>query len=210
MLLAVVQEGTATKADLETFKVAGKSGTARRTSLNTGYKAGNYTATFVGLFPAEDPQYVVLVKLDSPSGSRYAGGDIAAPVTRIVLRAALAARDAALDREGLAAAAPRAVASVSDSVGGDTADREVASPALEPVPVSQTLTLPLKPKAKPQAAESRIVPNVDGLSLRAAVAALHSRGFQVRIVNGPSMTTLPAAGTVAAPGSIVQLGYSRE
>ncbi|HEV7836709.1 MAG TPA: penicillin-binding protein 2, partial [Gemmatimonadaceae bacterium] len=66
MLLAVVQEGTATKADLATFEVAGKSGTARRTSQNSGYTAGNYTASFVGLFPGNDPQYVVLVKLDNP------------------------------------------------------------------------------------------------------------------------------------------------
>ena len=104
MLLSVVQEGTATKADLATFDVAGKSGTARRTSQNAGYTAGNYTASFVGLFPGNDPQYVVLVKLDSPKGAHYAGGDIAAPVTQIVLRAALAARNAALDRSDLAAA----------------------------------------------------------------------------------------------------------
>src|SRR6266480_2264968 len=103
MLLAVVQEGTATKADLATFDVAGKSGTARRTTQNAGYTAGNYTASFVGLFPGNDPQYVVLVKLDSPKGRHYAGGDIAAPVTQIVLRAALAARDAALNRRDLAA-----------------------------------------------------------------------------------------------------------
>src|SRR5256714_9005086 len=45
MLLAVVQEGTATKADLSTFDVAGKSGTARRTSENLGYTAGNYPAS---------------------------------------------------------------------------------------------------------------------------------------------------------------------
>jgi cell division protein FtsI (penicillin-binding protein 3) len=103
MLLSVVQEGTATKADLETFDVAGKSGTARRTTGAAGYTTGNYTASFVGLFPAKDPQYVVLVKLDSPKGAHYAGGDIAAPVTRVVLRAALASRDAALNRDELAA-----------------------------------------------------------------------------------------------------------
>ncbi|MFL5488148.1 MAG: peptidoglycan D,D-transpeptidase FtsI family protein, partial [Gemmatimonadaceae bacterium] len=120
MLLAVVQEGTATKADLATFEVAGKSGTARRTTPNAGYTNGNYTASFVGLFPGNDPQYVVLVKLDSPQGAHYAGGDIAAPVSRIVLRAALAARDAALDREGLAA-------SEKSVVGGEDAPREAES-----------------------------------------------------------------------------------
>src|SRR3954469_13121403 len=114
MLLAVVQEGTATKADLATFDVAGKSGTARRTSGSAGYTPGNYTASFVGLFPGNDPQYVVLVKLDSPKGAHYAGGDIAAPVTQVVLRAALAARDAALDRHDLAASEKTVLAKKED------------------------------------------------------------------------------------------------
>src|SRR4051812_48793854 len=115
MLLAVVKQGTATRADLATFEVAGKSGTARRTSTNAGYTAGSYTASFVGLFPGNDPQYVVLVMLDSPKGAHYAGGDIAAPVTRVVLRAALASRDAALDRDELAASEKNAVTRAADA-----------------------------------------------------------------------------------------------
>jgi cell division protein FtsI (penicillin-binding protein 3) len=211
MLLAVVREGTATKADLETFSVAGKSGTARRTSLKAGYTAGNYTASFVGLFPAEDPQYVVLVKLDSPTGAHYAGGDIAAPVTRIVLRAALAARDAALNRESLATAPSESVTAQRRNANGDTSGGARDSTAAEPAPVtSHLVSLPLKAKPKPSAGAPRIVPSVEGLSLRAAVSMLHSRGFQVRIVNAPSMTTAPAAGSVANPGTVIQLGYSRE
>lgn len=210
MLLAVVQEGTATKADLETFAVAGKSGTARRTSLNAGYTAGNYTASFVGLFPAEDPQYVVLVKLDSPSGSHYAGGDIAAPVTRIVLRAALAARDAALNRESLATAAPAPATLVRNGTERDTSVAAAESTALAPAPVAAHLIqLPLKPRPKAAALAPRIVPGVGELSLRAAVATLHSRGFRVRLINAASMTTWPAAGTVAPAGSIVELGSPR-
>src|SRR3954468_7508069 len=127
MLLAVVQEGTATKADLATFDVAGKSGTARRTSRDEGYTTGNYTASFVGLFPGNDPQYVVLVKLDSPQGAHYAGGDIAAPVTQIVLRAALSARDAALNREGLAASEKSTVPQTADRLPGKSASGPVAT-----------------------------------------------------------------------------------
>ena len=210
MLLAVVREGTATKADLETFAVAGKSGTARRTSLNAGYTAGNYTASFVGLFPAEDPQYVVLVKLDSPSGSRYAGGDIAAPVTRIVLRAALAARDAALDREGLLAAGESAAAPASRQRSADTSIKS-AERVSEPVPPSSYVVhLPPKPKPAPAVRPPRMIPDVAGLTLRGAVRALHARGFQVRVVTAATMSTSPAAGAIAAAGSVVHLGYPRE
>jgi cell division protein FtsI (penicillin-binding protein 3) len=72
-----------------------------------GYEAGSYTASFVGLFPAEAPQIVILVKLDDPSGAYY-GGRTAAPVTKVVLEAAIAARDAALDRRRLAEVPKRA------------------------------------------------------------------------------------------------------
>ena len=231
MLLAVVQEGTATKADLQTFDVAGKSGTARRTSQNAGYTAGNYTASFVGLFPGKDPQYVVLVKLDSPKGKHYAGGDIAAPVTQIVLRAALAARDAALNREDLAASEKTVIAKADDnssgkssSIAANASAREVSrdpaehvdaatydpSDNLKPRDASEgtrsfTVDLPATPRSAPIAVAPRPVPDVKGLSVREAVRALHAAGFRVRLSTAPASGTLPAAGTIAAPESIVQL-----
>ena len=233
MLLAVVQEGTATKADLATFDVAGKSGTARRTSENAGYTTGNYTASFVGLFPGNDPQYVVLVKLDSPKGAHYAGGDIAAPVTRIVLRAALAARDAALDREGLAASeksvpgyaaargtgadessAPKVVRNVRrdateslDRAAYDPSDN-MAPRAVPEETSSYLVDLPASPRlatAPRLPIAPRPIPDVRRLSVREAVRALHSAGFRVRVVTASSTGTLPAAGTMAAPGTLVQL-----
>jgi cell division protein FtsI (penicillin-binding protein 3) len=209
MLLAVVQEGTATKADLQTFDVAGKSGTARRTSQNAGYTKGNYTASFVGLFPGKDPQYVVLVKLDSPTGSHYGGGDIAAPVTRIVLRAALAARDAALNREDLAASEKTAVAKAPENVHPADFDPSgnLSSHSRESTEgtTSYFVALPSSPRAAPIVVAPRAVPDVKGFSIREAVRALHAAGFKVRIANGPTPGTLPVAGTVATPGTIVQL-----
>jgi cell division protein FtsI (penicillin-binding protein 3) len=230
MLLAVVQEGTATKADLSTFEVAGKSGTARRTSTNEGYTAGNYTASFVGLFPGNDPQYVVLVKLDSPKGGHYAGGDIAAPVTRIVLRAALAARNAALNREDLAASEKEALAQ-SESDGAKKVDavsnaklaRSDADRPTKPNPESYdpnrnigardqdepiapyVVDLPAAKRPPSAPTTPRAVPDVRGLSVRQAVRTLHSAGFRVRLLSAASSGTSPAAGTMAPPGTIVQL-----
>lgn len=222
MLLEVVKEGTATKADLQNFEVAGKSGTARRTSGRAGYVKGSYTASFVGLFPGNDPQYVVLVKLDSPKGGHYGGGDIAAPVSRIVLRAALSARDAALNREDLAwseknkdstgdatAKSPGSVGKRSDptvhvdpssfdpggNLGGSASDGTR----------SYFVDLPSAPKAATIAVTPRAVPDVRGLPLREAVHALHAAGFNVRIVASSSAGTSPAAGAMAPAGSLVQL-----
>ena len=235
MLLGVVRDGTATKADLATFDVAGKSGTARRTSGNTGYTAGNYTASFVGLFPGNDPQYVVLVKLDSPKGAHYAGGDIAAPVTRVVLRAALAARDAALDREDLAASEKSVVAqSEAGAAGGTTLapearvserkddrperprrdsydpNRNVSRDNTSEGTSRYVVELPAPLKAAPIAISPRAVPEVRGLSVREAVRALHSAGFRVRLVGTGPGGTSPAAGTLAAPGTLVQLSRPLE
>jgi cell division protein FtsI (penicillin-binding protein 3) len=223
MLLAVVQEGTATKADLQNFEVAGKSGTARRTSGNAGYTKGNYTASFVGLFPGNDPQYVVLVKLDSPKGSHYGGGDIAAPVTSIVLRAALSARDAALNRGDLVSSerAPqpadgdRSTKSKSPVYRSDPADH-VDPSSFDPGgnlgdasngdgTHSYSVDLPAASKAPATAIGPRVVPDVRGLPLREAVRALHRAGFKVRIGGSLVSGTSPSAGTVAAPGTLVQL-----
>jgi cell division protein FtsI (penicillin-binding protein 3) len=215
MLLAVVQEGTATKADLQTFDVAGKSGTARRTSRSVGYVAGNYTASFVGLFPGRDPQYVVLVKLDNPTGKHYAGGDIAAPVTQIVLRAALAARDAALNREDLASSEKTPIGSISRQVSRDPTEHIDAasydpSDNLRPRDVAEgtksyLIDLPAARIAAPVAIAPRAVPDVRGLSVRQAVSALHGAGFRVRLSAGSTSGTSPAAGTISPPGIIVQL-----
>jgi hypothetical protein len=222
-----------------TFEVAGKSGTARRTSQNAGYTAGNYTASFVGLFPGNDPQYVVLVKLDSPNGAHYAGGEIAAPVTQIVLRAALAARDAALDRGGLAASEKSTLANAAEHPAGSSgsvakpgiaqARRNDATQPLErasydpsdnlsPRPQEETtasyvIDLPASPKSaapSPAIIAPRPIPDVRRLSIREAVRALHGAGFRVRIVAAPSSGTRPTAGTMAPPGSMVQLSRPLE
>ncbi|MDP9178130.1 MAG: penicillin-binding transpeptidase domain-containing protein [Gemmatimonadota bacterium] len=218
MLLGVVESGTATRADLATYLLGGKSGTARRTVQGKGYVLGNYTASFVGLFPADKPQYVVLVKLDSPRQAYY-GGEIAAPVTKVILRAALAARDAALDRSELAsverlrrvtgsadtlaeagAAAVQAPTSSNDGSMGVGEEEAAARGAV-------TIALPHVSRAKSIDQSERPVPDVSGLALRDAVRALHHSGFRVRLMPQRGTATLPPAGTPLAAGSVVKLQH---
>lgn len=231
LLAAVVDSGTATSATLTTYEVGGKSGTAR---LNTGrgYEGGAYTASFVALFPAEAPQLVVLVKLDRPRGVYY-GGAAAGPVSKAVLEAALAARDAALDRGELVqrarvgatrrpseptrllAAGHRAATGRTTASAGEAAPPEADlaglgndSPGLalaQPVLFDLTVDPPPAPAA---AAGLRTVPDVSGLPLRAAVRLLHGAGFRVRLVSGVS-GTVPEAGVQAPVGSAVRLGAAR-
>ena len=81
----VVLNGTATNAQVNGVRVAGKTGTAKKTGTN-GYNSGKYRASFTGFFPAEDPQVALIILMDEPSSSIY-GGQTAAPVfQRIVDR----------------------------------------------------------------------------------------------------------------------------
>src|SRR5881296_989281 len=104
LLRGVVERGTGTEAALTNFPVAAKTGTARRV-VNGRYAAGEYTASFAALFPADQPQLVLVVKIDNPHKGSYFAAQTAAPVTRSMLEQALAARTVALDRARLSTAA---------------------------------------------------------------------------------------------------------
>ncbi|MBB5351946.1 cell division protein FtsI/penicillin-binding protein 2 [Haloferula luteola] len=91
-LITVVEKGgTATAAAVPGFKVAGKTGTARRVK-NGGYQVGHYTVSFVGMMPAENPEFVCLVVVDDPrpgDGMAIGGGSVAAPIfSKIAARVA--------------------------------------------------------------------------------------------------------------------------
>ncbi|HUF65942.1 MAG TPA: penicillin-binding transpeptidase domain-containing protein [Gemmatimonadaceae bacterium] len=233
MLLNVVDSGTAMKADLVNYEVGGKSGTARRV-VGGRYAQGRYTASFVGVFPVNAPQYVVLVKLDDPQGAIY-GGQTAAPLTRVVLEAALAARDAALDRLSLAAAnrgtldsfvavrrtsdgrdAPNAVSKATPlPVAAPPAGTLMAAlPAVRPpreLPPETTRTFDV-PVALVRASgvrggsRPRPVPEVTGAPVRDAVRMLHDAGFRVVLERGAPGRVVPAPGTMLDPGALVRVG----
>lgn len=209
LLREVVTEGTATSADLATFEVAGKSGTARRTTADgRGYAAGAYTASFVGLFPADAPQYVILVKLDNPSGTYY-GGRTAAPLTKVVLEAAIAARDAALDRTALAAAPKRVAPSMAPQVDSLRAVAEAEAEEAQDAP-AYVVELGTPREAGPVMVRGEhVVPDVGGLPTRAAVRSLHRAGFRVQLVRGSRAAQAPAAGTRLRGGSLVRIGAER-
>jgi cell division protein FtsI (penicillin-binding protein 3) len=90
ILEGVVKEGgTGTLAALEEWRVAGKTGTARKPdNVRGGYKPGAYVGSFIGFAPAERPAVVVAVVIDEPTRGYY-GGSVAAPVFREVTSTAL-------------------------------------------------------------------------------------------------------------------------
>ncbi len=97
--MAVQPGGTAPKAQIPGYRVAGKTGTAHKQSGGT-YAANRYVSSFVGFAPVSAPRLVIAVMIDEPSAGQHYGGTVAAPVfSRVMgeaLRALLVAPDAPL------------------------------------------------------------------------------------------------------------------
>lgn len=90
MLEAVVKEGgTGQMAQIEGYKIAGKTGTAQKAkSYGKGYSKDKYVASFMGFVPSEDPKVAILVVVDEPKGIKY-GGVVAAPVFKKIAQRSL-------------------------------------------------------------------------------------------------------------------------
>jgi cell division protein FtsI (penicillin-binding protein 3) len=214
LLSGVVAHGTAVDADMVTYRLAGKTGTPRRT-VDGRYAPMEYNPNFVGIFPAEAPQLVVVVKLGSPRSSIY-GGQTAAPMTKAILEAALAARDAALNRSALSARGAAAQAGTARRPVATARRNEETRREILPDTGSRSVVLELAGQPQDHVngvsrRELRAVPDVRGMTLRNAVRSLHSAGFRVQLARGapPSTATEPAAGVLASPGSLVRLRHNR-
>jgi cell division protein FtsI (penicillin-binding protein 3) len=90
LMRLVVEKGTGRRADALGYLVGGKTGTAEKSSTG-GYHRKALLSSFVGMFPVDDPRYVVFALLNEPKGNKkthgYAtGGWVAAPIVRRVVR----------------------------------------------------------------------------------------------------------------------------
>lgn len=83
LLEKVVSEGSAGRAFIEGYEIAGKTGTAQKVDPETGtYGAGKYISSFVGFAPASDPKVSIFISIDEPSAGEYYAGVITTPVAR--------------------------------------------------------------------------------------------------------------------------------
>jgi len=149
MMEKVVSEGGGKKAKVKGYHFAGKTGTAEKLKDNgSGYSAGRYVASFVGFGPVEDPKVVILVVIDDPKGIYY-GGEIAAPVAGDIL---------------------------GQIMRHLNIRPQIANEPLLPAPHLQSSELGLKPQGQVPTGKM-VVPNVLGMSMRAAGESLNKLGF---------------------------------
>ncbi|AEI68984.1 penicillin-binding protein [Corallococcus macrosporus] len=189
----VVKGGTAPKAAMEDYRVAGKTGTAQKADpVARGY-SDKRIASFVGVVPAESPRAVILVVVDEPKTDVY-GGLVAAPAFKEIATAAMA---------HLAVPPSRTVAP------------EVAVAAVSPAPAAA------KPGAKaPGAARTALadavtetpepgtvrVPDLQGEVGREAVVKLLAAALEPQVLgSGRVVSQTPAAGSLVEKGARVTL-----
>ncbi len=84
----VTADGTGLRAAVRGYRVAGKTGTAWKSTAG-GYSSDKYMAVFGGVVPASNPRLAAVVVIDEPSNGKYYGGEVAAPVFSSVMAGAL-------------------------------------------------------------------------------------------------------------------------
>ena len=92
MMLAVVEEGTGTNAQIEGVEVCGKTGTAEKVNENgIGYSEGRSITSFMGFAPYDDPRIAIIIVVDEPKGKERTiwGGTVAAPVFKNIMEYSL-------------------------------------------------------------------------------------------------------------------------
>lgn len=148
MLEEVVQmDGTGTQARIEGVRMAGKTGTAQKASPTGGY-GNEYVASFISIFPADKPRYLVFMLVDEPQAGHY-GGVLVAPEVRNV------------GVQLLTSSGMLAEPSEAPSVAQAPARRFAA-------PVRHVESL---------AADSETMPNLQGATVREALEVLVGKGI---------------------------------
>lgn len=212
---AVVTEGTGRIAFKDMpFTIGGKTGTAHVADGGIKYSAGVYQASFVGYFPANDPQYTCIVVIRSkPHAALHYGGTLAGPVFKEI-----ATKIYAMYVEKKS---PHLYAAKKDSsvffYAGATADIKNVYQSLN-IPYSDSaraggyssvFATDYRPVIKTLPSASQLMPNVKGMGLKDALFLLENLGVKVMVKGrGKVSAQSVAPGTALRNGMDVVLNLS--
>jgi cell division protein FtsI (penicillin-binding protein 3) len=194
MLESVVEPGgTAPKARLDEYRVAGKTGTAQKVDPLAGGYSDKRIASFVGLVPAEAPRAVILVVIDEPKTDVY-GGLVAAPVFKEIAQQAMPLL-------GVPPSRPAAVALPAPAAVARPARREKSAvvAAIERLEEMDAITEAM--------GEGTVrVPDLRGQSGRVAVTMLLGAALMPQLSgSGLVVAQRPAAGSLVERGTRISL-----
>ena len=160
LFLGVVKVGTGKKAYMKGFNVAGKSGTSQK--LINGKHSNKYYASFVAFFPAENPEFLCLIIVDNPDTYLSYGGEVAAPIVKNIFTRIVDSN-------------PRLIASSPPRKIEKAMEEQLNTERAEPKLTSLSSVRYIRTQKK--SVRKDLMPNVKGLSLRAALKILGERNL---------------------------------
>ncbi len=187
LMEGVVERGTARYLNNSPFKIAGKTGTAQIASGSQGYNKTNYTASFVGYFPASKPRYSCIVVVSNPSSGKIYGGAVAAPVFKEIADKVYATRldiheeDEKVDKShALLAFHEKLInkadaANLSKGLGLAVSDQAIMQEWVSARADTAMLRI------EPASISLDVIPDVRGMNARDAVFLLENMGLKVLI-----------------------------
>ncbi len=214
LLKGVVENGTAKNLKKLGFSVAGKTGTAQISQGAAGYNKKNYTATFVGYFPADDPKYSCIIVVSDPRSGKYYGSSVSAPVFKEVAEKIYATRMGFTDEEGEYQADCEAF-SKSNVVNYDdflNYCSEEDIPFVDNADNEKWVTVDVADDVvcvSPVSFEDGVVPDVKGMNATDAVCLLESMGWKVSFSGyGKVKSQSVKAGSELKKGKVINLVLS--
>lgn len=196
MMCRVVNTGTGTRAAIQGWKVAGKTGTAQK-FVNGEYSDKKFISNFAGFLPAEDPQLAGVIVLDEPKIGYHWGGQGAAPVFQKVMERIINMDDSihpvkAQPKNDQLLAQERPLPHTQDKFLAD------------PVALSSKFNVK---NAVYKQYDSVPLPDLKGLSLKRAKTLLTEMGLKTNFEgSGKVVWQNPKAGTIMSSGSICTIG----
>jgi cell division protein FtsI (penicillin-binding protein 3) len=216
----VILHGTGTKARLDGWTAAGKTGTAQKIDPATGkYSHTNVIASFTGFAPINNPAVTILVSVDSPGGYPHGGGDVAAPVFKRIAEQILPYLDVPQDLPLNPQLMQAAYRKKADSDGGSLDDlSEIDFNAQPEVPEAN------EEAVKPEAAKVKVassaevlmsadeggieVPDFSGKSMRDVIEACVRLGLDpVLVGTSVAIQQSPAPGAKLRRGAKVTVEF---
>lgn len=235
----VVETNGGSNAYISGYRIGGKSGTTEKIDeynkqlAETGIDKMTYVPSFAAFAPADDPQIVMLVMADTPTGTAYYGSAIAAPVVSAVFKEGLphlgiyptytaeelAKMDAAVPyvlgyeamrAESSLAAQGFEVRIVGDETSGEKVSTQIPGAGMS-IPKGSTVVLYLGNEPE---LETGIVPDVLGMTVEQANEAIINAGFNIKISGGAAENASAVAtvqsiggGTEAYKGNVIEVMF---